>query len=165
MSPMRKNVLVLCGLLSTIVCAEQTAEARKVAAEREQQRASLMQIQDSLRREREARDAKKQAVRSAVPKPPPQPDFSFLTNVPPATILNSGYPVGTTLERKTDTFISSDDPKARNVIIYLPCRSADAQDGEHVGFFWRPFLITPDGRIKAIGPEMKIGTSVYTDQG
>lgn len=137
-----------------------------VQASRESARAELQAHHDAIKAEMQnAREAKKPAFRTAVPKPPPQPDFSFLTNVPPATILNSGYPVGTTLERKTDTFISSDDPKARNVIIYLPCRSVNAQDGEHTGFFWRPFLITPDGRIKAIGPEMKIGTSVYTDQG
>ena len=163
---MKQIVLFLCGLLATIVYAEQKAEMRKdVAAERVKARADLLQIQDSLRREREARNVKGQPIRIAESKQQLQPDFSFLTNVPPATVLNSGYPVGTTLERNTDTFISSDNPKARDVIIYLPCRSVNSQDGEHVGFFWRPFLIAPDGRIKAIGPEMKTGTSVYTDQG
>ena len=81
------------------------------------------------------------------------------------TELSSGYPVGGTAEQKTDTFTASMAPNAKGVKVHLLCRGADAQDGEHVVFAWRPFLITNDGRVFSIGQEDGTRTSVYTDQG
>ena len=72
------------------------------------------------------------------------------------TELSSGYPVGGTAEQKTDTFTASLAPNAKGVKVHLLCRGADAQDGEHVVFAWRPFLITNDGRVYSIGAEESI---------
>lgn len=79
--------------------------------------------------------------------------------------LSSGYPTGGSAEQKTDTFTASTAANARGVKVHLLCRGADAQDGEHVAFAWRPFLITPDGRVYSIGEEDSTRASVYTDQG
>ena len=81
------------------------------------------------------------------------------------TELSSGYPEGSTAEQKTDTFTASTAANAKGVKVFLLCRGADAQDGEHIVFAWRPFLITPDGRVYSIGADSGTRTSVYTDQG
>ena len=79
--------------------------------------------------------------------------------------LSSGYPVGGTAEQKTDTFTASANPNAKGVKVHLLCRGADANDGEHIAFAWRPFIITADGRVYSIGQEDMPRASVYTDQG
>lgn len=81
------------------------------------------------------------------------------------TELASGYPVGGPAERKTDTFTASTAANAKGVKVHLLCRGAKADDGEHIGFAWRPFLITADGHVYSIGAEDSRRVSVYTDQG
>ena len=81
------------------------------------------------------------------------------------TELSSGYPVGGTAEQKTDTFTASANPNAKGVKVHLLCRGADANDGEHIAFAWRPFIIAADGRVYSIGQEDTPRASVYTDQG
>ncbi len=139
-----------------------TAESSATESGREQLQAKCETINAELQK---AREEKRTTLKEAVAKPPPTPDLSFLADASSVAVLNSGYPVGLPTASATDTFTASEDPDAQGVVIYVLCRATDAPDGEHIVLAWRPFLLTPDGRIRAIGKETPIRASVYTDQG
>ena len=146
MSAMKHLTPIVCCLFSAIICAGQTLEARK--AEAEQQRANLLQRQDSLRREREARRGRLLNFGSRTNAVAAKASATGWNATPDAKI-SSGFHAGSI--RSPDLTAVKFDGKGECTTIKVCTRVAD--DGQDFTFLFRTFTIAPDGSILSIGEE------------